>query len=82
MSKAPQKLINIKVGEKKPVETMPAVVEAMSVAEKNLGKTGRLLVRYSGTEAIARVLVESMDEALANTEAARIADAIRDEIGV
>jgi phosphoglucosamine mutase len=81
MQKAPQTLINLAVREKKPFEAMPSVQEAISEAEKNLGDNGRLLVRYSGTEPIARVLVESMDGDLAASEAARIADSIRAVVG-
>ena len=54
----------------------------MAAAEEKLGEEGRVLVRYSGTERLARVLVEGMDKDLVDSEARSIADAIQAAIGV
>ena len=54
----PQTLVNVKVREKKPLDSMPTVQKRISQIEKHLGRDGRVMVRFSGTEAKARVLVE------------------------
>ena len=58
----PQTLINVPVAEKKDFAQAPAIVEAVENAEKALGNRGRVLLRYSGTEPLARVMVEGEDE--------------------
>ena len=55
----PQVLLNLKVREKKPFSKMKKVCAAIEQAEKALEGKGRLLVRYSGTESIARIMVET-----------------------
>ena len=77
----PQVTKNIAVREKRPLEAMPAVVKAMGEAEGALGARGRLLVRYSGTENIARVMLEGEDPAAIERMAAAIAGAIAAELG-
>jgi phosphoglucosamine mutase len=77
----PQKLVNIRVREKKPFDGMPAVAQEIRTVEKELDSQGRVLVRYSGTELLARVMVEAVDMASVERSAGRIADAIRKEIG-
>ena len=54
----PQKLINVPVGRKPALSTVPQVQDIISVAEKELGSEGRVLVRYSGTQNVCRVMVE------------------------
>jgi phosphoglucosamine mutase len=54
----PQILVNVKVREKLPFESITAIVEAATQIEKDLGAKGRLLLRYSGTENLARVMIE------------------------
>ncbi|MFH1234890.1 MAG: phosphoglucosamine mutase [Candidatus Diapherotrites archaeon] len=81
MEKFPQALVNIEVKEKKPFEKMPAVKKAMDAAEKELGKNGRILVRYSGTENKARVMVEAKDRKTVELIAEKIAAEIRKEVG-
>jgi phosphoglucosamine mutase len=81
LTEAPQILINIDVTEKPSIDQIPGVPEAIQSAEQALGNEGRVLVRYSGTELIARVLIEGPDEELVTTRASAIADAIRTEIG-
>ncbi len=78
----PQKLVNVLVREKKPIEELPSVQERIKEAEKALGKEGRVFVRYSGTEKIARVMVEGREEKQVTQLAESIADAFRKEVGV
>jgi phosphoglucosamine mutase len=58
----PQIIQNVRVHEKKPLEAVPEVAEALRLAESELNGAGRIVVRYSGTEALARVMVEAEDE--------------------
>jgi len=62
MSSYPQVLINIDVKEKKHMEDMPEVIESIAHAEKTLGNDGRVLVRYSGTQNMIRVMLEGKEE--------------------
>lgn len=78
----PQVILNVKVREKKPLESIPSVVEAIAAAEKALADSGRVVIRYSGTEALARVMIEAESEPLMRHHAEAIAGAIRAEIGI
>jgi phosphoglucosamine mutase len=78
----PQVIVNVKVREKKPLESIPAVAAAIRAAEEELKDSGRVVIRYSGTEALARVMIEAESEALMHHHANAIADAIRHELGV
>ena len=78
----PQVIVNVKVRERRPLETMPTVVEATRAAEQELAESGRVVIRYSGTEALARVMIEAESEMAMRTHAEAIAGAIRAEIGV
>ena len=60
----PQKLVNVRVKKKIPFGEVPSIQDALRHAEAKLGQTGRVLLRYSGTEALARIMVESQDECL------------------
>lgn len=77
----PQVTKNVRVREKKPISEMKGVVSVMSETEKTLGKRGRFLVRYSGTENIARVMVEGEDLDVIEHLASSIAESIKTEIG-
>ena len=77
----PQTIVNVRVREKKPLETLPAVQTAISTAEQELQDSGRVVIRYSGTEALARVMIEAEDEAAMRRHAEAIAGAIRSELG-
>lgn len=81
MTVFPQILVNVTVREKPEIESIPEVVEIISEAEKALGETGRVLVRYSGTEPICRVMVEGPTEDETNGWCTRIADAVKEAIG-
>ena len=78
----PQVIVNVKVREKRPLEQIPAVVASIQQAETELHGNGRVVVRYSGTEALARVMIEAESEQVMREHAERIAQAIRVEIGV
>jgi phosphoglucosamine mutase len=78
----PQVIVNVRVREKRPLEQIPAVVESIQQAETDLHGNGRVVVRYSGTEALARVMIEAESEQQMREHAERIAQAIRVEIGV
>jgi phosphoglucosamine mutase len=77
----PQTIQNIRVREKKPLKEIPAVVDAIAAAERALDGNGRVVVRYSGTEKLARVMVEAESEALVRKYADSISIAIRAAIG-
>lgn len=62
MSKMPQRMINVRLPEKKDVCSLPAVQEAVAAVEDSLGSRGRVLLRPSGTEPVIRVMVEGEDE--------------------
>jgi phosphoglucosamine mutase len=78
----PQVIVNVKVREKRPLEGIPAVASAIRAAEVELADSGRVVIRYSGTEALARVMIEAESEPLMRHHADTIADAIRTELGV
>jgi len=82
MEKMPQVLINVRVKEKKPLSEVPAVKEAIVQAEKKLGSKGRILVRYSGTEPIARVMVEGSDQDEIDQVAMSVSDLLKKELGM
>jgi phosphoglucosamine mutase len=77
----PQKLVNVRVRQKNALTELPRVAWEIRRVEEELGATGRVLVRFSGTEPLARVMVEGPDLAAVESYTARIADAIRSEIG-
>ena len=78
----PQVIVNVKVREKKPLEDFPAVVAAIRAAEEELKDSGRVVIRYSGTEPLARVMIEAESQEAMKRHADAIADAIRAELGV
>ena len=77
----PQVLVNVSVKEKRPLADLPSVREAIRKTEAAFGNAGRVLVRFSGTEPLARVMVEGPDRDQVERHAARIAGAIRAELG-
>ena len=78
----PQKIRNVHVREKVPFVEIPAVTSAIKQAEAELDGNGRVVVRYSGTEKLARVMIEAESEALMQKHVAAIADALQTAIGV
>ena len=77
----PQVIVNVHVREKRPLDQIPAVVAAIAAAESELADSGRVVIRYSGTEALARVMIEAESEPLMRHHANTIATAIRTELG-
>jgi len=77
----PQVLLNVRVREKIPFDSLPAVQERAREIERSMGDRGRLLLRYSGTEPLARVMIEGEDEAKVQAAAASLAALIKAEIG-
>jgi phosphoglucosamine mutase len=77
----PQKLINIDVREKPDISEVPRIVEAIAQAERELGDEGRVLVRYSGTQHMCRVMVEGPSMAVTEKYCRQIADIVKQEIG-
>lgn len=73
----PQILVNVKVKEKRPFEEVAAIADSARAIEGELAGTGRLLLRYSGTENLARVMIEGQDQAAIASQAKRLADVIR-----
>jgi phosphoglucosamine mutase len=81
MQRFPQVLVNLRVRSKPDVETLPEVAKAIRQAERELGERGRVLVRYSGTEALMRVMIEGEREQSIRRLADDIAEAARAAIG-
>jgi phosphoglucosamine mutase len=81
MQRFPQVLLNVPVTSKPDVTTVPAIAGAIAVAEKALGARGRVLVRYSGTEPLLRVMIEGEREGEIADLAETIAAAARRELG-
>jgi phosphoglucosamine mutase len=73
----PQTLVNVRVREKVPVESVPAVAAAVGRVEHAIAGRGRLLVRYSGTEPLLRIMIEGEDQASIQMWAEEIAEAVR-----
>jgi len=78
----PQVIVNVKVREKRPLEEIPTVAQRIRAAEAELAESGRVVIRYSGTEALARVMIEAESEEAMQRHAKAIADAIRLELGI
>ncbi len=78
----PQEIKNVHVREKKPLEELPAVMESIHAAERELDGNGRVVVRYSGTEKLARVMIEAESEAAMRRHTDAIASAIQQAIGM
>ncbi len=78
----PQVIKNVRVREKKPLMEIPAVAQAIRGAERELDGNGRVVVRYSGTEALARVMIEAESETTMHRIADSIVHAIQQALGV
>ena len=73
----PQVLVNVRVREKADLATVPAIAETMKKVEQGLAGNGRLLVRYSGTEPLLRIMLEGKDDTEIRAWADEIATAVR-----
>jgi phosphoglucosamine mutase len=81
LTKYPQVLINVKVREKKNLQDVPIVMDKIEEVEQKISGDGRVLVRYSGTENLLRVMVEYKDESLVSNYAQEIVDVVKTELG-
>jgi len=81
MSLSPQRIININVTHKPPLDEISALQSAIRVAETELSDRGRVLVRYSGTQSMCRVMVEGPTNEITDRLAVNIAEAVRVNIG-
>jgi len=77
----PQILINVEVKNKPDISSVPQITEAIKAAEKNLAGKGRVLVRYSGTQPLCRVMVEGPTRKITEKYCQEIADKIKEQIG-
>ena len=77
MAVAPQKTINVPVPARPPLDSLPLLQKAIRQAEAELGATGRVLVRYSGTQMLCRIMVEGPTEAITARLAGALADALK-----
>lgn len=77
----PQVLLNVRVREKTDFAAVPAVAEAIARVERRVDGQGRVLVRYSGTEPLLRVMLEGKDQGEIHAWAQEIVDVVRQELG-
>jgi phosphoglucosamine mutase len=81
MAKFPQVLVNVRVKEKRPFHVIPGLTDHVSRFEADVKGAGRILLRYSGTESLARIMLEGEDQAHIERVAHEVAAVIRGEIG-
>ncbi len=81
MTKFPQVLVNVPVKEKRPFEAIPGLAARVACLEAEMDGSGRILLRYSGTESLARVMVEGEEQGCIESIAAELAGMIREAIG-
>ena len=77
----PQVLLNVKVREKQPFDNIPEIAKAAKAVESELHGEGRLLLRYSGTENLARVMIEGKDQPAIESQARRLITVIEKALG-
>jgi phosphoglucosamine mutase len=76
----PQVLVNVRVARKVDLHTVPEVAQVMSAVESRLAGNGRLLIRYSGTEPLLRIMIEGQDQREIAAWADEIADAVKQHL--
>jgi phosphoglucosamine mutase len=81
MHPSPQKLVNLEVKEKPPLEKIPGLSEAVRAAEEEMGERGRVLIRYSGTQKICRVMAEGPTWKITERICETLAAILRKSIG-
>ena len=77
----PQKLENVRVTRKPPIEEVPVIADAVDRSRRELNGRGRVVVRYSGTEPLARVMVEAETQALVDEHTRRLVELFQQELG-
>jgi phosphoglucosamine mutase len=81
MSAVPQVLLNVKVKRKPDLESIPDIDRAIRDSERRLNGSGRVVVRYSGTEPLLRIMVEGEKDTVINEVAEDLARVVRAHIG-
>jgi len=81
MQLSPQKIINVDVRSKPPLDSLDELQSAIRKAERELSRQGRVLIRYSGTQSMCRVMVEGPTAEITDRLAQSLADAVRRSIG-
>lgn len=81
MRKLPQMLINLRVAKRTPISECPGLLKTMRGQEERLGESGRILLRYSGTEPVLRIMVEALDPGLMHDVAQALKEAALRELG-
>ena len=81
MTPLPQILVNVRVKKRTDIMTVPAIARAIQDIEAKLGSEGRVLIRYSGTEPLLRIMLEGQDTAEITAWAHEIADLVKHEMG-
>jgi len=81
MTAVPQVLVNVQVSHKPNLDTVPDLEEAIRAGERRLNGSGRVLVRYSGTESLLRIMVEGERDALIQEVANQLAQVVRTHLG-
>ena len=82
MAPYPQVLINVEVQSKPDIESVPEIADAIKSVESELGEKGRVLVRYSGTQPICRIMVEGPSESDTQNYCEQLSEIIKINIGV
>jgi phosphoglucosamine mutase len=77
----PQVLVNVRVAEKKDIQTVPEIAKVVTAIEEQLKDEGRILVRYSGTEPLLRIMLEGQDKYMITGWAKEIADVVESKLG-
>jgi phosphoglucosamine mutase len=81
MTAVPQVLLNVKVSKKPKLETIPELQQAISESERRFNGSGRVLVRYSGTEPVLRIMIEGERDSHVREEADRLAKIVSEHLG-
>jgi phosphoglucosamine mutase len=81
MTAVPQVLLNVRVSRKPELDSVPDLQRAIGESESRLNGSGRVLVRYSGTEPVLRIMVEGERDTLIREEADRLAQIVKTHIG-
>jgi phosphoglucosamine mutase len=81
LHKLPQTVVNVQIRERRDPLSLPRVQRTIEEAEHRLGHAGRVVVRLSGTEAVARIMIEGPEQSLIESLAHHIGQAITSELG-
>jgi phosphoglucosamine mutase len=81
LTKYPQTLVNVRVSSKPPIEGLPRFMRSLKEFEASMNGRGRVLVRYSGTEPLARIMVEGEEQTAIESAAHELARLLQEELG-